>query len=71
VNYQLVELETLLPDDMFFRARREVLVNLAAIREIKPYLKSGFLLIMADAAGTEIALSERQVHQFRQRMPGL
>ena len=71
VNYQLNELEAALPEDLFFRARRDVLVNLARIKEIKPYFKSGFLLIMADAAATEIVVSERQVHPFRQRLPGL
>lgn len=71
VNYQLTELEAALPDTLFFRARREVLVNLTKIREIKPYFKSGFLLVMADAAATEIAVSERQVRPFRQRLPGL
>jgi two-component system, LytTR family, response regulator len=71
VNYQLNELEAALPDDLFFRARRDVLVNLARIKEIKPYFKSGFLLIMSDAAATEIVISERQVHPFRQRLPGL
>jgi two-component system, LytTR family, response regulator len=71
VNYQLVELEAALPDTLFFRARREVLVNLTKIREIKPYFKSGFLLVMADTAATEIVVSERQVRPFRQRLPGL
>jgi DNA-binding LytR/AlgR family response regulator len=71
VNYQLSELEAGLPAELFFRARREVLVNLSTIKEIKPYFKSGFLLTMADAAGTEIAISERQSKAFRQRIPGL
>lgn len=71
VNYQLNELEAALPEDLFFRARRDVLVNLTRIREIKPYFKSGFLLIMSDASATEIVVSERQVHPFRQRLPGL
>ena len=71
VNYQLSELEAGLPAEMFFRARREVLVNLNRIREIKPYFKSGFLLTMADAAATEIAVSERQAKPLRQRIPGL
>jgi DNA-binding LytR/AlgR family response regulator len=71
VNYQLGELETGLPAEMFFRARREVLVNMARIKEIRPYFKSGFLLIMSDAAATEIVVSERQVHPLRQRIPGL
>jgi len=71
VNYQLGELAAGLPADMFFRARREVLVNMGKIKEIRPYFKSGFLLIMADAPATEIAVSERQVHPFRRRIPGL
>jgi DNA-binding LytR/AlgR family response regulator len=71
VNYQLAELESALPSDIFFRARREVLVNMTRIREIKPYFKSSFLLIMSNPASTEIAVSERQARLFRQRLPGL
>ena len=71
VNYQLGELEASLPADVFFRARREVLVNLTRIREIRPYFKSGFLLVMPDAAATEIVVSERQARSLRQRIPGL
>lgn len=71
VNYQLAELEAALPPDLFFRARREVLVNMTKIKEIKPYFKSSFLLVMSDAASTEIAVSERQAHPFRQRLPGI
>ena len=59
------------PHDLFFRARREVLVNLSRIKEIRPYFKSGFLLVMADAAATEIVVSERQARALRQRIPGL
>ena len=71
VNYQLGELEAGLPSAAFFRARREVLVNLSRIREIRPYFKSGFLLVMADASATEIVVSERQARSLRQRIPGL
>ena len=71
VNHQLGELEARLPEDVFFRARREALVNLTKIREIRPWFKSGFMLVMSDAAATEIVVSARQVHQFRQRIPGL
>jgi len=71
VNYQLSELEAALPGTIFFRARREVLVNLTKIREIKPYFKSSFLLVMTDAANTEIAVSERRVRPLRERLPGL
>lgn len=71
VNYQLAELESSLLEAQFFRARRETLVNVARIKEIRPYFKSGFLLIMSDAASTEIVVSARQVHRLRQRIPGL
>lgn len=70
VNYQIGELEAILVDE-FFRARREVLVNVSRIREIKPYFKSGFLLVMADAAATEIVVAERQAKSFRRQIPGL
>ena len=71
VNFGLAELEAALPREIFFRARRDTLINLTKIREIRPLFKSGFQLAMADAAGTEIVVSERQVHFFRQRLPGL
>jgi two-component system LytT family response regulator len=71
VNHQLSELEASLDAEKFFRARREVLVNLRAVKEIRPYFKSSFLLIMGDAAATEIAVSERQSKQLRKRIPGL
>jgi two-component system LytT family response regulator len=71
VNYQLSELEAALPPDLFFRARREVLVNMARVKEIKPYFKSSFLLVMSDTAATEISVSERQARPLRQRLPGL
>lgn len=71
VNYALAELETGLPEDVFFRARREVLVNVNRVKEIRPYFKSGLLLVMNDAAATEIVVSARQVHPLRQRIPGL
>ena len=71
VNSQLSELEAGLPAERFFRARREVLVNVERIAEIRPYFKSGFLLLMSDASATEIVVSERQARLFRQRIPGL
>jgi len=71
VNYQLGELEAALPPEQFFRARREVLVNINRIKEIRPYFKSGFLLVMTDAANTQIAVSERRTKPLRLRVPGL
>jgi DNA-binding LytR/AlgR family response regulator len=70
VNYQLAELEASLPES-FFRARRSVLVNLGKIKEIRPYFKSSFLLVLNDAGSTEIAVAGRQAKLLRQRIPGL
>jgi two-component system, LytTR family, response regulator len=71
VNYQLGELERSLPPHMFFRARRDVLVNIERVTEIRPDFRSGFVLIMADAMNTEIAVSERRAKPLRLRLPGL
>ena len=70
VNYQLAELESGLADS-FFRARRSVLVNLTRVKEIRPYFKSSFLLVLGDAPATEIAVAGRQAKLLRQRIPGL
>ncbi len=70
VNFQLTELESSLPNT-FFRARRSVLVNLARLKEIRPYFKSSFLLVLNDVAETQIAVAGRQAKLLRQRIPGL
>jgi hypothetical protein len=41
------------------------------LKEILPYFKSSFLLIMNYAAATEIAVSERQSKLLHRRVPGL
>lgn len=70
-NYQLGELETALAERRFFRAHRSTLVNLKAVREIRPDGRSGFVLVMADAAQTQIDVSDRQARLLRARIPGL
>lgn len=71
VNYQLAELEAGLPPEQFFRAHRKAIVNLNQVAQIQAYFKSSFLLHMADAAHTEIAVSTRQSKLLRERIPGL
>ncbi|HTZ60894.1 MAG TPA: response regulator [Acidobacteriaceae bacterium] len=55
----------------FFRARRDVLVNLNHVRVIRPYDRSTFVLVMADPQNTEIIVSERQAKLLREKLPGL
>jgi len=71
VNYQLNYLEACLPEEMFFRAHRSVIVNLTKVKEMRSYSKSSFLLLMSDQEQTEIKVSERQASQLRRRFPGL
>src|SRR5262249_40869640 len=39
VNYQLNYLETCLPEELFFRAHRSVIVNLTKVKEMRSYSK--------------------------------
>jgi two-component system, LytTR family, response regulator len=71
VNYQLNYLEACLPEEMFFRAHRSVIVNLTKVKEMRSYSKSSFLLLMSDQEQTEIKVSERQAALLRRRFPGL
>lgn len=71
VNYQINQLEAGLDPSVFFRARRDVLVNLDCVKGIKPYDRSTFVLVMTDNHASEIQVSERQAKELRQRLPGL
>jgi DNA-binding LytR/AlgR family response regulator len=71
VNYQLGDLEQGLREVNFFRAHRASLVNLRRVKEIRPTARSAFILIMDDAANTQIEVSERQARALRAIIPGL
>jgi DNA-binding LytR/AlgR family response regulator len=71
VNFQLTELEAALPANEFFRASRATLINLYRIKEVRPFLKSTFLVIMDNASRTEIQVGERRAKALRKSIPGL
>ncbi|HYL97976.1 MAG TPA: LytTR family DNA-binding domain-containing protein, partial [Blastocatellia bacterium] len=71
VNYQINYLDSCLPEDAFFRAHRSAIVNLPKVKEVQPYGRTSFLLLMSDRAQTEIKVSERQAALLRRRLPGL
>jgi two-component system, LytTR family, response regulator len=71
VNYPFPELESNLPVELFFLARRSVLINLSKIAKITPFLKNSFLITMNDSAQSTVQVSERQARLLRQRLPGL
>ena len=65
-DYQLNDLEARLPDPPFLRARRSVIVNMKRVKEVAPYFKSTYLLILDDAERTQVQVSERQSKRLRQ-----
>ena len=71
VDLPLNDLESDLSSRQFFRANRAALVNLNRIREIQPYFRSSYIILMADAENTQLQVSERQAKQLRSRVPGL
>jgi DNA-binding LytR/AlgR family response regulator len=71
VDLTLNELEDSLAHLRFFRAHRSALINMIHIHEIQPSFRSRYILILNDAAKTEIHVSERQSTNLRARVPGL
>lgn len=62
----LSALEARLPQELFFRANRNTLVNLRRIRGIVPSIGDGYDLTLED--GSEVEVSRRQARELRERM---
>ncbi len=62
----LSALEARLPQDLFFRANRNTLVNLRRIRGVTPSIADGYDLSLDD--GSEVEVSRRQARELRERM---
>ena len=62
----LSALEQRIEPGLFFRANRNTLVNLRAIRTIDPWLNDGYLLRLRD--GSEVEVSRRQARELRERL---
>ena len=62
----LAALEERIDPNLFFRANRNTLVNLRAIRTIDPWLNDGYLLRLRD--GSEVEVSRRQGRELRDRL---
>ena len=71
LNQSFGALEEGLAAVSFFRARRDVLVNLKHVRAIRPSDRSTFLLLMDNPEKREFLVSERQSKLLRERLPGL
>jgi ABC-2 type transport system ATP-binding protein len=65
-QYTLTELEGRLARSGFFRAHRGYLVNLQHVKEVIPYTRNSFSLILDDDGETEIPLSKSAARELRE-----
>jgi ABC-2 type transport system ATP-binding protein len=65
-QFTLTELEERLARSGFFRAHRGYLVNLQHVKEVIPYTRNSFTLILNDQAETEIPLSKSAAGELRE-----
>jgi ABC-2 type transport system ATP-binding protein len=65
-QFTLTELEERLARSGFFRAHRGYLVNLQHVKEVIPYTRNSFSLILDDATETEIPLSKSAARELRE-----
>jgi ABC-2 type transport system ATP-binding protein len=65
-QFTLTELEERLARSGFFRAHRGYLVNLQHVKEVIPYTRNSFSLILDDPGATEIPLSKGAAGELRE-----
>lgn len=65
-QFTLSELEERLARSGFFRAHRGYLVNLQHVKEVIPYTRNSYTLILDDEAETEIPLSKGAANDLRE-----
>jgi ABC-2 type transport system ATP-binding protein len=65
-QFTLAEVEQRLARSGFFRAHRGYLVNLQHVREVIPYTRNSYSLILDDTSGTEIPLSKSAAGELRE-----
>jgi ABC-2 type transport system ATP-binding protein len=65
-QFTLTELEERLARSGFFRAHRGYLVNLQHVKEVIPYTRNSFSLILNDPGETEIPLSKGAAAELRE-----
>ncbi len=67
-NFTLRELEARLDPEVFFRAHKSRLVNLAKVREIARWFGGRYRLVMEDSESSEVELSRVQARELRVRL---
>ncbi len=66
-NYKTLEdLQSRLGDPTFWRPHRSYIVNINRIKEVVPWFKSNYQLVMSDLNSTEIPVSRGQTKRLRE-----
>ena len=66
-NYKtLDDLQSTLSDPLFWRPHRSYIVNINRIKEVAPWFKSSYQLVMSDRDRTEIPVSRGQTKRLRE-----
>jgi two-component system LytT family response regulator len=66
IGRSLSALEARLDPALFFRANRNTLINLRAVKSVDPWVNDGYLLKLRD--GSESEVSRRQAREQRERL---
>ncbi len=66
VNYTLDELEGLLDEVKFFRANRQLIINIEAVKKVSPYFKGRLQLTLNPATEDEPVISSGKASKFKE-----
>lgn len=66
INYTLDQLEQQLDEKMFFRANRQIMVNIHAVKEVNPYFKGRLHLVLEPGVAGEQIISSSKASSFKQ-----
>lgn len=67
-NYSLDQLEAQLHPSRFFRANRQIIVNIDAIKEVKPYFKGRLLLFLNPEVDKKLVVSSGKAKELKEWM---
>ena len=70
IDFNLSDLEELVPSKSFYRVNRSFIVNINSIKKINKYSNSRLKLITSYEASTEIVVSRERVSEFKTWLEG-
>ena len=66
VNYTLDQLEEILEPQMFFRANRQLITNINAVKEVSPYFKGRLHLVLHPSLPGDHIISSNKASTFKE-----